>query len=93
MIEFNLKALEEVKIENSKAKKINRKQSFFFSTVAPGGRGKTIEMEDVNFHQCVKLSRFETDHTISFVPPDGEFDLMTYRLSTTVCFHFNTFGF
>jgi len=52
--------------------------------MAPGGRGKTIEMEDVTFHQCVKLSRFETDHTISFVPPDGEFDLMTYRLSTTV---------
>lgn len=52
--------------------------------MAPGGRGKTIEMEDVTFHQCVQLSRFETDHTISFVPPDGEFDLMTYRLNTSV---------
>jgi AP-1 complex subunit mu len=45
---------------------------------------KAIEMEDVNFHQCVRLNRFETDRTISFIPPDGEFDLLTYRLSTQV---------
>jgi AP-1 complex subunit mu len=47
-------------------------------------RGKAIEMEDVNFHQCVRLSRFENDRTISFVPPDGEFELMTYRLNTQI---------
>lgn len=41
-------------------------------------------MEDVNFHQCVKLSRFESDRTISFIPPDGEFELMSYRLNTNV---------
>ena len=28
--------------------------------------------------------RFENDRTISFIPPDGEFDLMTYRLDTHV---------
>ena len=48
-------------------------------------RGKsTIEMDDVKFHQCVRLARFENDRTISFIPPDGEFDLLTYRLSTQV---------
>jgi AP-1 complex subunit mu len=47
-------------------------------------KGKTIEMEDVKFHQCVRLSRFETDRTISFIPPDGEFELMSYRLNTQV---------
>lgn len=41
-------------------------------------------MEDVKFHQCVRLSRFETDRTISFIPPDGEFELMSYRLNTQV---------
>lgn len=46
--------------------------------------GKAIEMEDVKFHQCVRLSRFENDRTISFIPPDGEFELMSYRLSTPV---------
>lgn len=47
-------------------------------------RGKSIEMEDVKFHQCVRLARFENDRTISFIPPDGEFELMSYRLSTPV---------
>ncbi|CAN6644562.1 AP-1 complex subunit mu-1-I [Trichomonascus vanleenenianus] len=46
--------------------------------------GKAIEMEDVKFHQCVRLSRFESDRTISFIPPDGEFELMSYRLNTNV---------
>jgi len=41
-------------------------------------------MEDVKFHQCVRLSRFEDNRTISFIPPDGEFELMSYRLSTQV---------
>eukprot|EP00636_Phaeomonas_parva_P009112 CAMPEP_0118873248 /NCGR_PEP_ID=MMETSP1163-20130328/15116_1 /TAXON_ID=124430 /ORGANISM="Phaeomonas parva, Strain CCMP2877" /LENGTH=423 /DNA_ID=CAMNT_0006808505 /DNA_START=61 /DNA_END=1332 /DNA_ORIENTATION=- len=47
-------------------------------------RGKAVELEDIKFHQCVRLARFENDRTISFIPPDGEFDLMTYRLSTQV---------
>ena len=47
-------------------------------------RGKSVEMEDVKFHQCVRLSRFENDRTISFIPPDGEFELMSYRLSTPI---------
>jgi len=41
-------------------------------------------MEDVKFHQCVRLSRFDTDRTISFIPPDGDFELMSYRLNTEV---------
>jgi len=50
-----------------------------------GGSGvKAVEMEDIRFHQCVRLSRFENDRTISFIPPDGEFELMTYRLNTQV---------
>jgi len=43
-----------------------------------------VELEDIKFHQCVRLARFENDRTISFIPPDGDFDLMTYRLSTHV---------
>ncbi|XP_009417110.2 AP-1 complex subunit mu-2 [Musa acuminata AAA Group] len=47
-------------------------------------KGKAIDLDDIKFHQCVRLSRFENDRTISFIPPDGSFDLMTYRLSTQV---------
>ena len=32
----------------------------------------------------MRLARFDADRTISFVPPDGAFDLMTYRLSQHV---------
>ncbi len=60
-------------------------------------KGKSIEMEDIKFHQCVvaapnlppvpfalriharrcvRLARFDVDRTISFIPPDGEFELM-----------------
>lgn len=46
--------------------------------------GKAVEMEDIKFHQCVRLARFENDRTISFIPPDGEFELMSYRLNTHV---------
>eukprot|EP00768_Dysnectes_brevis_P001386 gnl/Dysnectes_brevis/1346_a1511_2814.p1 GENE.gnl/Dysnectes_brevis/1346_a1511_2814~~gnl/Dysnectes_brevis/1346_a1511_2814.p1 ORF type:complete len:442 (+),score=126.54 gnl/Dysnectes_brevis/1346_a1511_2814:20-1345(+) len=41
-----------------------------------------IDLEDVKLHQCVRLSQFEHDRTISFVPPDGEFELMSYRISS-----------
>jgi len=45
---------------------------------------KGVELEDIRFHQCVRLARFENDRTISFVPPDGDFELMQYRLNTQV---------
>jgi len=57
-------------------------KAFDNSTAAAAAKG--VEMEDVRFHQCVRLARYENDRTISFVPPDGEFDLMVYRLPTTV---------
>merc|ERR1711903_133211 len=48
------------------------------------GKGKAVDLEDIKFHQCVRLARFENDRTISFIPPDGEFELMSYRLNTHV---------
>jgi AP-1 complex subunit mu len=59
-------------------------RSNFIGLCTDVGKGKTIEMEDVKFHQCVRLSRFEADRTISFIPPDGDFELMSYRINTTV---------
>lgn len=59
-----------------------------FESTGRTTRGKAIEMEDVKFHQCVRLSRFENDRTISFIPPDGEFELMSYRLNTQVRFEY-----
>ncbi|KAG1436807.1 hypothetical protein G6F56_013402 [Rhizopus delemar] len=39
-------------------------------------RTNAVEIDDCQFHQCVKLGKFDTDRSISFIPPDGEFELM-----------------
>lgn len=41
-------------------------------------------MEDIKFHQCVRLNKFDTERLITFIPPDGEFELMSYRVDTHV---------
>lgn len=63
---------------------LNDKLMFEATGRAAQAKGKAVELEDIKFHQCVRLARFENDRTISFIPPDGEFDLMTYRLNTHV---------
>jgi AP-3 complex subunit mu len=46
-------------------------------------------IDDCSFHPCVRYGRYETDQVVSFVPPDGNFELMRYRVrnSTMQGFH------
>ncbi|GAA6027059.1 hypothetical protein JCM8097_006079 [Rhodosporidiobolus ruineniae] len=44
----------------------------------------SVELDDCQFHQCVKLGKFDSDRTISFIPPDGEFELMRYRSTSNI---------
>lgn len=37
-------------------------------------------VDDVSFHPCVRLARWEQGRNVSFVPPDGLFKLMDYRV-------------
>jgi len=46
--------------------------------------GSSIEVDDMVFHQCVKLTNFANDRAIAFTPPDGEFELMRYRKTENV---------
>ena len=75
-------------VDNEKVTFLNDTLLFEATGRRTGGRGlskgKAVEMEDIKFHQCVRLARFENDRTISFIPPDGEFELMSYRLNTQV---------
>merc|ERR1711868_209459 len=64
--------------------KLGLNDKLMFEATGRPSRGKAVELEDIRFHQCVRLARFENDRTISFIPPDGEFELMSYRLSTQV---------
>lgn len=43
-----------------------------------------IAIDDCRFHQCVRLSKFDLERTITFVPPDGVFELMTYRITENI---------
>lgn len=54
------------------------------TTRATRAAAGSVTLEDCQFHQCVQLGKFDTDRTISFVPPDGEFDLMRYRATENV---------
>ena len=43
-----------------------------------------VELDDCQFHQCVRLGNFEESKTINFIPPDGEFELMKYRSTENI---------
>eukprot|EP00199_Chlamydomonas_sp_CCMP681_P000912 CAMPEP_0119102588 /NCGR_PEP_ID=MMETSP1180-20130426/1288_1 /TAXON_ID=3052 ORGANISM="Chlamydomonas cf sp, Strain CCMP681" /NCGR_SAMPLE_ID=MMETSP1180 /ASSEMBLY_ACC=CAM_ASM_000741 /LENGTH=439 /DNA_ID=CAMNT_0007086905 /DNA_START=336 /DNA_END=1655 /DNA_ORIENTATION=+ len=64
--------------------KLGLNDKVLFESQGRIGKQKTVELEDIKFHQCVRLARFENDRTISFIPPDGNFDLMSYRLSQNI---------
>lgn len=38
--------------------------------------------DDVSFHPSVRHRRWESERNLSFVPPDGQFRLMTYHIRT-----------
>ena len=54
----------------------------------PNKSKNAIAIDDCQFHQCVKLSKFESEHSISFIPPDGEFELMRYRITKDISLPF-----
>ena len=35
---------------------------------------------DAQLHKCVRISKFDKEKVVSFVPPDGNFTLLTYRV-------------
>ena len=44
----------------------------------------SIEMDDLKFHQCVNKKKYDSQRIIEFIPPDGEFELMSYRLDMSI---------
>lgn len=41
--------------------------------------GLSEKMGDMTFHQCVNLGAFDSQKVVTFIPPEGEFELMKYR--------------
>ena len=48
-----------------------------------------LPTEFIKLIQCVRLSKFEADRAISFIPPDGEYELMRYRTTKVKFEHLN----
>jgi len=41
----------------------------------------SVVVDDINFNDCVNLNEFESSRTLSFIPPDGEFVVLNYRMT------------
>ncbi|XP_078686355.1 AP-3 complex subunit mu-1-like isoform X1 [Branchiostoma floridae x Branchiostoma belcheri] len=39
-------------------------------------------LDDVSFHPCVRFKRWESERVLSFVPPDGNFRLISYHVGS-----------
>lgn len=39
-------------------------------------------LDDVSFHPCVRFKRWENEKILSFVPPDGNFRLISYHIDS-----------
>ncbi|PFH31729.1 putative coatomer protein complex, gamma sub-unit [Besnoitia besnoiti] len=54
----------------------------FANGAGRGGGGSTVSVDACNFHECVDLAEFDApQRVLTFVPPDGEFVLMNYRVA------------
>jgi AP-4 complex subunit mu-1 len=60
------------------------------------GRGTSqtgVILDDCNFHECVNTSEFEMSKVLRIKPPDGEFTVMNYRVTSDFQAPFRIFPF
>lgn len=84
MVKCQLSGMPECKFGMNDKLVMNNANSSVNSTLAPVSPDKGIALDDVRFHQCVRLSKFEQERAITFIPPDGQFELMSYRITDNV---------
>lgn len=63
-------------------KLIMEKEGGAASVAAAHSKSTGVEIDDCTFHRCVRLGKFDSERTITFIPPDGEFELMRYRVTS-----------
>jgi AP-4 complex subunit mu-1 len=49
--------------------------------IGKGGAMGSVVLDDCNFHECVHLDEFESDRQLHFLPPEGEFAVLNYRIT------------
>ena len=55
--------------------KLGLNDKSYFDLSGKKASGKTIEMDDFKFHNCVDINKFEAERVIEFTPPDGFFTM------------------
>jgi AP-1 complex subunit mu len=75
--QINMKAL----LSGMPVLKLGLNDKIFYQVSGRTTSSKTIEMDDLKFHNCVNMNKFESERIIEFTPPDGNFVLMNYRLN------------
>lgn len=68
--------------------KLNMEKESTGGKQTPDDKRRAVEIDDCTFHRCVRLGKFDSDRTITFVPPDGEFELMKYRVTGNISLPF-----
>lgn len=62
-----------------------------FSSVSHFNTGEVV-LDDLRFHQCVRMvPPVDLNKTITFIPPDGTFELLTYRATENIRLPFQLF--
>ncbi|XP_042939100.1 AP-4 complex subunit mu-like [Carya illinoinensis] len=59
---------------------IGRDRRSVYDYGSSSGSGAVI-LDDCNFHELVRLDSFAIEKTLSLVPPDAEFTVMSYRMT------------
>ncbi|XP_022769054.1 AP-4 complex subunit mu-like isoform X2 [Durio zibethinus] len=59
---------------------IGRRGRSIYDYSSSYGSGAVI-LDDCNFHESVHLDSFDIDRTLTLVPSDGEFSVMSYRMT------------
>ena len=84
MVKCQLSGMPECKFGMNDKLVMNKAGGGTVATAPAGGADRGIALDDVRFHQCVRLSKFEQERAITFIPPDGQFELMSYRITENI---------
>jgi AP-4 complex subunit mu-1 len=49
--------------------------------IGKGSGYGSVVLDDCNFHECVHLDEFDSSRSLHFLPPDGEFAVVNYRVT------------
>lgn len=85
MVRANLSGMPECKFGLNDRQLVDSERKF---TGSDATNKTLIELDDCQFHQCVRLGNFGETKSINFIPPDGEFELMKYRTTENVSLPF-----